>query len=263
MSATLTDEYLKLLKLALTGLTEASPMRLKVGPRPQDRTLANMRIFPAEIEDRLEGRDWPAFALTMVGMKRLDNVQECVERVIADEVPGDLIETGVWRGGVCMLMRAVLKAHGVSDRIVFAADSFEGLPMPAPEEFPVDEGCRLYQWDFLTASLEDVKATFERYGLLDDQVRFVQGWFRDTMPMLAGHQWSVIRLDGDMYESTMVVLENLYPGLSDGGYLIVDDYNIKRCREAIDDYRRAYGVEDEIHEIDANGVYWRKEPTDG
>ena len=162
-----------------------------------------------------------------------------------------------------MFMRAVLRAHSITDRLVFLADSFEGLPVPDVDKFPVDSDCSLHEWEYLAVSLEDVKANLGRYGLLDDQVRFVKGWFRDTMPTLSGHPWAVIRLDGDMYESTMTVLENLYPGLSPGGYLIVDDYSIKRCRAAVEDYRRAHGIREEIQVVDWTGVYWRKESDAG
>ena len=81
-----------------------------------------------DVPVRVEGRDWPARAHTMIGLKRLANVRECVERVLADNVPGDLIETGVWRGGTTIFMRAILKVHGVTDRLVWVADSFAGLP---------------------------------------------------------------------------------------------------------------------------------------
>jgi hypothetical protein len=256
----LNGDYLQLLKLALTGLTEAEPMKVQIG---QDRSRASMAVVPASLEERWVGADWPAHGLTMVGMKRLDNVQACVESVLVDGVPGDLVETGIWRGGTSMLMRAVLKVHGATDRLVFAADSFEGLPPPDADEFPVDDGCHLHEWDYLSVPLEAVQANFERYGLLDDQVRFVKGWFRDTMPGLSGRTWAVIRMDGDMYESTMTVLENLYPGLSPGGYLIVDDYKIKRCRAAIDDFRSRHGITDEIKPIDWMGAYWRKSGGDG
>ena len=77
---------------------------------------------------RTEGLDWPARAHTMVGMKRLANVRQCVEHVLSDGIPGDLIETGAWRGGTTIFMRAILKAHGVTDRTVWVADSFAGLP---------------------------------------------------------------------------------------------------------------------------------------
>jgi O-methyltransferase len=156
-------------------------------------------------------------------------------------------------------MRAVLKAHGITDRNVFVADSFEGLPAPDDEQYPADANTKLHELEFLSVPLETVQEHFERFGLLDEQVQFVKGWFRDTMPTLTDHRWSVIRLDGDLYESTITVLENLYPNLSPGGYVIVDDYNsLWYCRKAVTDYREAHGIDDEIHEIDWTGAYWRK-----
>ncbi len=253
MSAELRESYLALLKLTLTGLAEARPMAhsvLKDGA---------VRVVPADVDQRLEGRDWPEHGLTMVGIRRLDNAQRCIEEVLARNVPGDLVETGVWRGGTSIFMRAVLKAHGVTDRSVFVADSFEGLPAPDAQEYPADVKSRLHEFAYLAVSLETVQEHFERFGLLDDQVQFVKGWFRDTMPALTGHTWSVLRLDGDMYESTITVLENLYPGLSPGGYAIVDDfYSLPHCRKAVTDYREAHGIEDEIHKVDWTGAYWRK-----
>jgi hypothetical protein len=254
MSTDLRADYLQLLKRTLIGLSEAEPITAKLR---DDGTLEAIPLRRMDV--RLEGRDWPANALTMVGIKRLDNVQACIEDVLADDVPGDFVETGVWRGGTSIFMRAVLKAYGVTDRAIFVADSFEGLPPPDPERFPADSRSRLYKHDFLAVPQETVAEHFQRFGLLDDQVRFVKGWFRDTMPTLADHRWAIIRLDGDMYESTMNVLENLYPGLSPGGYVIVDDYHaIPACRRAVGDYRDAHGIEDEIHRIDWTGTYWRK-----
>jgi len=253
LSAELREQYLDLLKLTLTGLAEAEPTAHRV------RNDGSVRVVPADLGERNEGRDWPQNGLTMVGMKRLDNVQACIEEVLAQKVPGDLIETGVWRGGTSIFMRAVLKAHGIDDRRVFVADSFEGLPPPDDEQYPADANTKLHELEFLSVSLETVQDHFRRLGLLDDQVRFVKGWFRDTMLTLTGEQWSVIRLDGDLYESTITVLENLYPNLSPGGYVIVDDYNsLWYCRKAVTDYREAHGITDEIHEIDWTGAYWRK-----
>jgi O-methyltransferase len=207
---------------------------------------------------RDEGRDWPLFGQTMIGRKRLDNVQWCVEDVLERGVPGNLIETGVWRGGATILMRAVLKAHGVTDRTVYVADSFEGLPKPE-DRYPADEGALWHVADRLAISLDEVRGNFERYGLLDDQVRFLKGWFKDTLPTIPDPEWAVVRLDGDMYGSTMDGLEALYPNLSPGGYLIVDDYlAIDVCRQAVDDYRAKHGIDDPIEEIDWNGVYWQR-----
>lgn len=207
---------------------------------------------------RANGLDWPPFAHSMIGLKRLDNLQHCLTHVIVDKIPGDFIETGVWRGGATIFARAVFKAYGVTDRIVWVADSFEGLPKPDAEAFPADEGDTHHSYDDLRVSLEDVKENFKSYGLLDDQVRFLKGWFRDTLPSAPIDKLAVLRLDGDMYESTIVALRSLYPKLSVGGFLIVDDYCIPSCAKAVHDFRNENQVSDEIVEIDGIGVFWRR-----
>ncbi len=103
-----------------------------------------------------------------------------------------------------------------------------------------------------------MRENFHRYGLLDDQVRFVEGWFRDTLPALRDVRWSVVRIDGDMYGSTMDALVNLYDGLSTGGFLIIDDFVLQPCRQAVEDFRRDRGIGEPIERIDWTGVFWRK-----
>ena len=200
--------------------------------------------------------------LTLLGRQRLDNLQRCIEDVLKTGVPGDLIETGVWRGGVCIFMRAVLKAHRVCDRKVWAADSFEGLPVEDPASYPLDRGSAFHQERGFMVSLEEVRRNFEKYGLLDDQVKFVKGWFRETLAKLTEHEWAVIHLDGDMYQSTFEALVNLYPGLSASGYIIIDDFGaVPACRQAVLDYRQTHCIKEEIREIDWTGVYWQREPA--
>lgn len=261
--------YLELLKRAVSHtLYGRSDVGRALAGRNQI-TRAMLRFFDRrgfmvlrDIEDaeglREEGRDWPLFGQTMIGRKRLDNVQYCVEDVIERGVPGDLIETGVWRGGAAILMRAVLAAHGVKDRTVWVADSFEGLRRP-DERYPADSGALWRTADRLAISVEEVRGNFARYGLLDDQVRFLVGWFEDTLRTVPDPEWAVIRVDGDMYGSTMDALTALYPNLSPEGYLIVDDYSaIDVCKRAVDDYRDQHGIDDPIEKIDWNGVYWQR-----
>ncbi|TSD93146.1 hypothetical protein FOS14_23755 [Skermania sp. ID1734] len=210
------------------------------------------------VDLRADGRDWPQLAHTMTGVARMKNLQFCVEDVLARGIPGDFIETGVWRGGSCIFMRGILAAYGVNDRRVWVADSFEGLPPPDPSKYPADAGDALYTYSQLAVSKEDVQQNFRRYGLLDDQVVFLKGFFRDTLPTAPISQLAIVRLDGDMYESTMDGLNNLYPKLSEGGYLIVDDYALPGCRQAVTDFRAAHGITDPMEVIDWTGVYWRK-----
>lgn len=210
--------------------------------------------------EREEGADWPSSAHTMIGLKRLDNLRFCLEDVLARRVPGDVIETGVWRGGASIFMRGILKAHGITDRRVWVADSFRGVPPPRPDEYPADAASDLHTYSVLAVALEVVAENFRRYGLLDDQVCFLEGWFRDTLPSAPIEQLALARLDGDLYESTLDSLTHLYPRLSRGGYLIVDDYGaIAACRKAVDDYRSRHGIKEEVARIDSTGVYWRRE----
>jgi O-methyltransferase len=208
-------------------------------------------------EARAEGRDWPADAETMIGRRRLDNLEACIVDAVDRGVPGDLLEAGVWRGGACIFMRAALEACGDTERTVWVADSFQGLPRPDPERFPADHVYQSLDLD-IAVPLAAVKANFERYGLLDDRVRFLVGWFSDTLATAPVERLAVLRLDGDMYQSTTEVLEALYPKLSVGGYLIVDDYALPSCKAAVDDYRAKHEIVDPIEPIDWTGVYWRK-----
>lgn len=264
--------YLHLMKQCLTRMLfreQYRPMassvsgwrRLVLGPLQsllRQVQLEIVRIEPDRTDERQEGRDWPLEAETMVGLKRLDNLQHCVTSVIRNGVPGDLIETGVWRGGSSILMRAVLKAYGDCSRKVWLADSFRGLPQPDPARYPVDHGDTLWTYKELAIPLEQVKANFARYGLLDEQVAFLPGWFRDTLPTAPINQLAVLRLDGDLYESTMDALAALYPKVSAGGFVIVDDYGLHTCRAAIEDFRLAQGITDPIHQIDWTGVFWQR-----
>jgi O-methyltransferase len=205
------------------------------------------------------GRNWPAHAETMTGLKRLDQLQACVTDVLRTGVPGDLVETGVWRGGSSIFMRAVLAAYRDTARRVWVADSFRGLPKPDPARYPSDAGLDLSTTPELAVGVEQVKANFAKYGLLDDQVRFLVGWFKDTLPAAPIDELAVIRLDGDLYESTVDALRALYPKLSVGGYVIVDDYGaLDTCRRAVDDYRGANGIREPIERVDWTGAYWQR-----
>jgi O-methyltransferase len=252
--------YLDLLKLTLCDLVGASTQTISwTGDR---------RVFSRELSGddqmawRAAGRDWPLNALTMVGLRRLDDLQASVESVVADGVEGDLVEAGAWRGGASILMRATLDTLGAHERTVWVADSFQGFPAPeadGDEEDRALETDMSAAYDYLAASLEEVQGYFDRFGCVEG-VRFVPGFFEDTMPELRGRRWSVVRLDGDTYKATWLTLEALYPGLSVGGYLVLDDYCfLSACRRAVDDFRREHGITEPIEQIDWNGARWRRE----
>jgi O-methyltransferase len=209
----------------------------------------------------LPGLLGPTVAHTMVGVDRLDNLRRLTQFTLDEKIPGDFIETGVWRGGCCILMRGILAVNEIRNRKVYVADSFAGVPPPRPDVYPADRDLRLDLSTELAVSLAAVKENFRRYGLLDEQVVFVEGLFSKTLPALEAGPFALIRLDGDLYESTSVALQCLYPKLSPGGFLIVDDYGvIKACRQAVDDYRTEHNVDAPINWIDRTGIWWRHPP---
>ncbi len=243
----LRDGYLSLIEKCLTGLIYEDRALQAVGDG----------IYNASIRE--VGRDWPSMAHTMIGVKRLANLRMVAERVIKNQIPGDFIETGVWRGGACILMRAVLSAYHVTDRRVWVADSFEGVPAPDSRQYPADAESDYHTFSDLAIPLETVRRNFEKYGLLDGQVVFLKGWFRDTLGSAPIQRLAVLRLDGDLYESTTVALSALYDKVSAGGYVIVDDYHVvPGCKKAINDFLASRHLSPEIHEIDGVGVYWQK-----
>ena len=223
------------------------------------RPLEVVERRPVDPAARAAGTDWPEEALTMMGEKRLLHLEGCVRTVVRDGVPGDLLEAGVWRGGGIILMRGALEALGDRDRTVWAADSFQGLPPPDAERFPADRGLDLHEFPYLAVSLEQVRANVARFGLLDDRVKFLPGWFRDTLPAAPVERLAILRLDGDLYESTWQALDALHPRVSPGGFVVVDDYHrIEPCRRATDEWREAHAIADPIEAIDDDGVFWRR-----
>jgi hypothetical protein len=243
--------YFELMKACLTRM-----LFMNDEPGRDPYALARQR------EIRMIGKDWPEDAETMIGMLRLDCIQDCVETVLREQIPGDFLEAGVWRGGATIFMKAILAAYGVHDRRVWVADSFRGLPVPDAVNFPQDVPEDLSNFAELAVSQEQVKANFARYDLLDDQVHFLEGWFKDTLPTAPVDALAVLRLDGDYYESTIQILEALYHKVSPGGFVIVDDYGcIEACRQAVTDFRAANDIDDEIVKVDWTGVYWRRAPA--
>jgi len=207
------------------------------------------------VDDHL--RNYSEFSFTLVGRKRLDNLQQAIEDVLRNDVPGDFLEAGVWRGGCCIMMRAVLAAHGCRDRNVWLADSFAGLPpsqRPEDMNYPMDSS----RLPVLAVTADEVRQNFERFGLLDEQVRFLPGWFHQSLPGSDTGPLALLRVDCDLYDSTMTVLEALYDRVSPGGWVIIDDYGIlPPCKQAVDEFRERRGITASMETIDGHAIYWK------
>ncbi len=206
-------------------------------------------------EDRLYGKDWPKSAHTMIGLKRMDNLHESLDYVRTNNIEGDFIETGVWRGGASIFAKKYFDLYGMN-RKVFVADSFKGLPPPQVQE---DYGDPHHKIDFLRVSLSDVKNNFKMYQALDDNVIFLEGWFEDTLPNNEQiEKLSILRMDGDMFKSTMDVFESCYHKVVNGGRIIIDDYCIPNCKNAVKKFRTDNSFDEEITVVDQCGIYWTK-----
>lgn len=202
-------------------------------------------------------RNFTEFSYTLVGRKRLDHLQRCVEDALDNDVPGDFLEAGVWRGGCCILMRAVLAAREVRDRRVWLADSFAGLPPPEraeDREYAMDAS----RLPVLAVTEQEVRQNFARFDLLDEQLRFLPGWFDQTLPASNTGPLALLRVDCDLYASTRTVLESLYARVSPGGWVVIDDYGmLPPCKQAVDEFRARSGIGRPLERIDDHAVCWR------
>jgi hypothetical protein len=247
------DRYLTLMKSVITDTV--------FGDGPDPDTLSAASYVQGLVSHCIRGD-----ALTLVPTARLDNIQKCIEDVIASHVAGDVMEAGVWRGGTAIFMKAVLDARDSGHRQLWVADSFEGLPVPDAELHPVEARAHdsklmreIYQ--HFAVGLEEVQGNFARFGLLDERVKFLKGWFKNTLPTAPLGPLSVIRLDGDYYDSTMDCLVNLYDKLSPGGYMVVDDYgqdDWTYCRKAVDEFRETRRITDPMIKVDSTCYFWQR-----
>ncbi|WP_374665733.1 TylF/MycF/NovP-related O-methyltransferase [Ramlibacter sp.] len=246
--------YLDLLKRVLTGTVDTAEPDF-------ERGTTDSRFMVDFLRHYIQGD-----AVTMLPRRRLDHLQQCIETALHDAVPGDLLEAGVWRGGATILMRAVLAAHGEPGRQVWVADSFEGLAAPDAARHPRE--ARAYAGPVmrdalgrLAVGIDEVRHHFQRFGMLDDRVRFLPGWFQDTLPDAPIGPLAVLRIDCDFHDATLQVLEALYDRVSPAGFVIVDDYGEDawtHCREAVDGFRQRRGITEPLVHVDAGCVCWRR-----
>jgi hypothetical protein len=234
-----------------------------------ERALRDIRYRDVETFEQLlrfkrEGWNWksrPArFSHTMIGLRRLDNLDYCAAEVVREGIEGDFMEAGVLQGGASIFLRGLQVAYGESHRRMWVADSFAGLP-PAQHEADVAIGIDFTepQQPWLAWPLHAVRDNFRTYGLLSDEVRFLEGWFSETLPHAPIEKLAILRLDADLYESTRDVLVPLYDKVVPGGYIIVDDYGaFEACSRAVDEFRAERGDTAPLRRIDWSGVYWKK-----
>jgi len=213
--------------------------------------------------------------LTLTGQRRMDHFVAIIATIVEDEIPGSIIETGVWRGGMSFMAAKALDILKDKDRTVYLSDSFEGIPDPTQygdKAHPHDVKKNPHHYSSLNEnSVDRVKRDGAMFGISASRVSYVVGYFKDSLPQLIKNepniQFAAVRLDGDTYWSTMEAIEVLYPRLSPGGFLVIDDFtDWDSCRDAIYDYRKKYGITENIFLVPhltengeyIRGAYWRK-----
>lgn len=223
---------------------------------PANWVIAEPEVVP-KLEVREKGLDWPKTAESMIGLERMNQLHAALDTIRLENIEGDIVETGIWRGGAVIFAASYLNVFAMTSKKVYGCDSFEGLPEPDPK-YPVDAGDVHSTIRILAVSLPEVTRNLLKYGIDLSQVELVKGWFEDTLPTLRAESISILRLDGDMYSSTIQALDALYGKVSVGGFVIIDDYCLEGARKAIHDFF-AKKTPPTLIDIDGTGAYFRKE----
>jgi len=225
------------------------------------------------------GLKWPAYGTTMAGHRRLRNVRHLLLQANASGLKGSYAECGVWRGGMSIYAKAVLEVYHLQ-RQVYLCDSFQGLPKPRAGSLRSDEThySTPAAAHVLSQGEAHVASNFRAHGVPFQNVTLVKGFFVDALPAMRagllkrGETLSILRLDGDMYDSTIDILYNLYDLVDVGGYVVVDDFGWDfgtqagqragwGAKDALLDFRAVHGIEDRAHrmrDIDGSGAWFQK-----
>jgi O-methyltransferase len=180
---------------------------------------------------------------TLVEIERCYALYKSVKYILDNNIKGDFVDCGVWKGGSCMLVAYMLKAAGVNDRKIYLYDTFEGMTKPGDNDgtFEKEEWERLkineQTNNWCLSSIEEVKSNMLQTGYPGTNIQFIKGKVEDTIPLIIPALIALLRLDTDWYESTKHELVHLYPLLASKGVLIIDDYGAwEGARKATDEY---------------------------
>lgn len=208
--------------------------------------------FPADYDDEAKDIIRAVKPYTMTSPERLNAFVLATRHIVKHDIPGDIVECGVWRGGSMQACAKTLLSLGETGRDLYLFDTYEGMTPPTAEDLrrdgrPAQELLDAQGRDrpiWAVASLEDVQAGFESVPYPKDRIHYVQGKVEDTVPEQAPGQISILRLDTDWYASTKHELEHLYSRLVSGGVLLIDDYGYwQGSRQAVDEFLEESGAQ--------------------
>jgi cephalosporin hydroxylase len=244
---------LKYLARCVRSRTAAEPDRVRDPVRAQPETYWRM------LRRRRAGLSVPSdesngfLPYATMGRHRLDHLEQCLDTIRAEAVPGSLIDCNTGRGGGAIFLRGYLEAHELADRTVWVADEFRASPAPEREPAEVEETMAGFR-----ADLNLVRDAFERFDLLDERVRFLIGDPEASTAAADIGDIALLRLGPDIGAEAGGVLDALYPQLSLGAFVVVDDYTDGACGTAITDFRVRHGITEPLEPVDWSAVAWRK-----
>jgi len=220
--------------------------------------------IPAEYDDALAATIKRVRRQTMTSAARIAALVDAVTYVVDEEIEGDLVECGVWKGGSMMAAAMTLSRLGVADRDLYLFDTFAGMPEPTEEDVssPYDGYSLHKRWslhdksdtEWVGVPVETVRANVESTGYPAERIKTLVGMVEDTIPSEAPARIALLRLDTDWYASTKHELVELFPRLAVGGILIVDDYgHYEGARKAVDEYFAETGQRVLLNRIDYTG----------
>lgn len=228
-------------------------------PSPESRE----RKLPADFDEHVAATVRMVRPFTMTSPERVHALVQAVEYVVRNDIPGDFVECGVWRGGSMMAVATTLLRLGVRDRRLHLFDTFDGMPPPSEEDRNLRGQAaadllatseRGTAWVWAVAQLDEVRQNMRATGYPEALISCIQGKVEETIPRDAPERIAVLRLDTDWYESTKHEMTHLFPRLAPGGVLIVDDYgHWQGARRAVDEFIEEHGVRCLLCRIDYTG----------
>ncbi|WP_454785528.1 TylF/MycF/NovP-related O-methyltransferase [Legionella sp. WA2024007413] len=288
------EKYLTVIKKSLTGSLDTSQ------PDHWQFNIASTKAFRSFMTN--------GQVRTLIGPKRLDNIEQSIKHITSNRVVGDVVEAGCWRGGALLYLKACLNVYGDQDvpkRNVWGADLFpessslvtsysklirlksllkirrllpkksqQRLANYVMEAFPNEQYDKttlskifalansltyIKKESLISTSHQDLLEAFKRYDLYDDTIKLMPGWFKDTLPQMQEQieQIALLRIDADFYQSTLDVLNTLYPKLAQNGICIIDDYGgFTECQRAVDEYRKQHQITEPLESVDGTCYYW-------
>lgn len=212
------------------------------------------RFAPA-MEEQFRAMYWRCHRFTMTQVAPMYSLYKSVEYVVTHDIPGDVVECGVWRGGSSMLAALTLSEMDAKDRSIYLYDTYEGMAEPTEQDREIRSGRTaielMSELRWVRSPLEEVERNLESTGYPTEKLEFVKGKVEDTIPNVIPDRISILRLDTDWFESTYHELTHLYPRLSSRGVLIIDDYGTwEGAKAATDRYFEENGIVMLLHPVD-------------